>query len=110
MMLVAWSLFLRRAPSFESDGLGMSVLHDLPGIHGHTRSFSGQTAANFSRIIDSGCVLIGTFTDQGTVPEMKNAGTFGAAFTASSKVPAWFFLQNADRIQVTGPRTNYFTW
>jgi hypothetical protein len=37
-------------------------------------------------------------------------GLLEAAFTASSKIPAWFFLQDVDRIQVTCPWANYFTW
>jgi hypothetical protein len=69
----------------------MSILSYLPGSHGHTRSFSGQTAAHFSRIADLDSVLIGTFHLPGNGFRNENAGTL-ARLSPQTNVPASPFL------------------
>jgi hypothetical protein len=60
------------------------------GFNGYIRSFSGQTAAHFSRIADPDYSLIGTFTVRGTVSEMKTPGLW-SGFHRKPKFPASLF-------------------
>jgi hypothetical protein len=59
MMLVAWSLFLRRASSFGNDDLGTEVLAYLPGIHGISGHFLGKLEPILAGANDSDSALIG---------------------------------------------------